>query len=322
MSTKSRVLSALEKNRGRSLSGQELADALGVSRTAVWKAVKALREEGHAVDAVPKAGYRLLPQSDRLSPEGVTAALPEALRGLPIFVYETLDSTNTQARRMALEGAAHGTAVLAEEQSAGRGRSGHSFFSPKGAGLYLSLILRPRETGMTDVQLLTVAAAVAVCRAIETLCGVSPRIKWVNDLYWNGKKVCGILTEAVSDFESGQIESLVLGVGVNCTAAPLPPELEGAAGDLGAAGLNRSRLAAAIVENVLTLSKSLGDPALIREYRDRSLMLGKAVTFGPDGDEEAGTVLDINDAGNLIVRDDRGRIRALSSGQVRIRGSW
>ena len=322
MSTKSLVLSALESSRGRWLSGQELASLLGVSRTAVWKAVKALQEDGCGISAVPNLGYRLDETSDMLSPEGVIAALPEHLRSLPVFVFDSLDSTNTQARRMATEGACHGTVILAEEQSAGRGRSGNQFYSPRGSGLYMSAILRPREQGMADVQMLTVAAAVAACRAVESVCGISPQIKWVNDLYVGRRKVCGILTEAVGDFETGQIETIVLGAGINCTTTEFPPELDGIAGSLGSSGVPRCRLAAVLISQLLSLCDDLGSSELIAEYRSRSMMLGQPITFGVSGDEESGVVLDISRTGGLIVRDALGRTRTLSSGQVRIRGDW
>ena len=151
----------------------------------------------------------------------------------PIYLYDKLESSNRTAKTLALEGAPHGTMVLTSQQTAGRGRLGRRFESPAGKGIYLSLVLRP-GLPMTEAQAVTVSAAVAVCRAVKRLCGLDLGIKWVNDLYYNGKKVCGILTEAGADIESGQLEWLVVGIGLNLTSRPedWPEELRPIAGSL------------------------------------------------------------------------------------------
>jgi len=317
MQTKKDVLGVLENERGRYVSGQELASALDISRTAVWKAVKALEADGHKILAVPSKGYRLDAHSDVLSEEGIRAALPEKYRSSPISVFGTLDSTNTQAKKLALDKARHGTLIFAEGQSAGRGRCGRSFFSPSNTGLYMSVILRP-ERGMSELQMITVAAAVAVCRAIEKQTDQIPRIKWVNDIYLNGKKVCGILTEAVTDFESGGIESIVVGVGVNCATSEdmLPEELRGVAGSIGGGTISRNRLAADIAEGILDTFGKLGDKAIIEEYRERSLMCGREISFVRAGETVLADVTGINDVGNLLVRLKSGEELVLNSGEV------
>ncbi|MDR1131525.1 MAG: biotin--[acetyl-CoA-carboxylase] ligase, partial [Oscillospiraceae bacterium] len=266
MSIKKAVLTMLEKNRERYISGQEFAETLDVSRTAVWKAVRALREEGHVVGAANNRGYRL--DSDLLSAEGVRAALPAGYQSCPVSVLSVTDSTNTQAKKLAADGARHGTLLLAEEQTAGRGRSGKRFFSPRGLGLYMSVILRP-DAATVSPRLVTLAAAVSVCRAVEALTGLEPRIKWVNDVYLDGKKICGILTEAVMDMESGGIDSIIVGVGVNCAVeeAILPPELHGIVGSIGAGKVPRCRLAALIAVGVLEAFANLSDPDILGAYR-------------------------------------------------------
>lgn len=319
MSTKRDVLSILENERGRFISGQELAEALNLSRTAVWKAIKSLEEDGHRILAVKNKGYMLDKGSDRLSEEGIRVHIQDRYIKCPIIVLESTDSTNTQAKKLALSDAAHGTLLLSEEQTAGRGRYGKSFFSPREAGLYMSIILKP-ESNISDPQMITIATAVAVCRAIEKMTEFQPQIKWVNDIYLNGKKICGILTEAVTDFESGNVESIVVGVGVDCsvTESMLPQELIGLVGSLGTAEISRNRLAAEISTGILDSFKDLGNSEIIEDYRKHSLMYGRDISFLRGDERLCATVTGINDLGNLLVRLKSGEDMILSSGEVSI----
>ena len=318
MSTKNDILVVLESERERFVSGQELAEKLNVSRTAVWKAVKSLEDGGHRILAVTNKGYKLNPNSDLLSEEGVQVNLPVKYKSLPITVLDVTDSTNTQAKKLAADGAGHGTTILAEEQTSGRGRYGKSFFSPRGEGLYMSIILKPR-VGMAEPQMITIATAVAVCRAIEKLTDKKPQIKWVNDVYLDGKKVCGILTEAVTDFESGGIESIIVGVGVDCATKEesLPPELRDIVGSLGCA-ISRNRLAAEILAEILDSFDTLGSGEIIDEYRKRSLMLGKDISFMRGSEHQNARVTGISDFGGLLVCTDSGEDIELQSGEVTI----
>ncbi|MEA4896528.1 MAG: biotin--[acetyl-CoA-carboxylase] ligase [Oscillospiraceae bacterium] len=320
MSTKNIVLALLESERERFISGMEIAQKLNISRAAVWKAVKSLEEDGHSIIAVTNKGYKLNPESDVLSAEGVRANLPEIYRLLPITVLDNTDSTNTQAKKLAADGAAHGTLILAEEQTSGRGRHGKSFFSPRGTGLYMSVILKPKP-GMEEPQLVTAASAVAVCRAIEKLTDKRPGIKWVNDLFLDGKKVCGILTEAVTDFESGGIESIVVGIGVDCSVSEeeLPTELQDVVGSIGG-GLSRNRLAAEIATGILDGFGAPVSGEMIGEYRKRSLMLGKLISFTRAGESKNACVTGISDSGGLLVRLENGEDTELQSGEVTVLG--
>ena len=213
MSTKSKLLEVLEANKGGYISGEELAAKLEVSRTAVWKAVKNLREEGYQIRAVTNKGYALEEENDILSSEGIRQWLHH--KGAEVEVWKEIPSTNQRLKQAAVEKKLpSGSFVAAESQNAGKGRRGRTFYSPKGSGLYLSVLLYPSKTAHESLEI-TAAAAVAVCRAVEKCCGVSLGIKWVNDLYLGEKKVCGILTEAVTDFETGDIEFVVVGIGLN-----------------------------------------------------------------------------------------------------------
>lgn len=318
--TKNDVLSILENARGHFVSGQELAEQLKLSRTAVWKAVRCLEEDGHHITALKNKGYMLEADSDRLSAQAIKIWTSEKYADMPVTLFESTDSTNTQAKLLALHGAAHGTLILAEEQLSGRGRSGKSFYSPRGAGLYMSVILKPEKNAAAP-QMITLAAAVAACLAIEKLTGRQPQIKWVNDLYLDGKKICGILTEAVTDFESGGIESIVVGIGVDCSVdqALLPPELINIVGSLDVKGLSRSRLAAEIYAGIMESFDAPDNAAVIEAYKKRSLMKGKHILFQQGDVQLSAVVTGINNLGGLLVRLENGEDMVLSSGEVTIK---
>ena len=292
--TRQALLQALSAAEGAYISGQQLAQQLGVSRAAVHKAAAALAAQGYALEAVSRRGYRLL-GGDPFCAEAV-GPYPA-----PVQLYDTLESTNRTAKLLALEGAAHGTLVLAGGQTAGRGRLGRSFASPAGKGVYCSVVLRPR--------------------AVRTLCGLELAIKWVNDLYYKGKKVCGILTEAGTDLESGQLEWLVVGIGLNLTATAedFPPELTAKAGSLypgGPAPVSRAALAGAIGRELLALCPGF---ECLDEYRARCFVPGHWVTVCTGTETYAAQALSIDDAGRLVVQREGGRIEALRCGEVTIR---
>ena len=311
--TKQALLAALSAAQGECISGQQLARQLGVSRAAVHKAAAALAAQGYALEAAPRRGYRLA-GGDPFCAEAVGEY------DAPIFLYDTLESSNRTAKTLALEGAPHGTMVLAGQQTAGRGRLGRRFESPVGKGVYLSLVLRP-SLPMTEAQAVTVSAAVAVARAVKALCGLELGIKWVNDLYYQGRKVCGILTEAGTDMESGQLEWLVVGIGLNLTTSPAdwPEELARTAGSLypgGPAPVSRAVLAGAIARELLTLCPAFD---CLDEYRTRCFVPGHWVTVCTGAETYAAKALFIDDAGRLVVEREGGRQIALQHGEVSIR---
>ena len=312
-STKQALLQALSAAEGSYISGQQLAQRLGVSRAAVHKAAAALSAQGYTLEAVSRRGYRLVGGD----PFCVEAAGDYPA---PIHLYDRLESSNQTAKRLALSGASHGTLVLTNQQSAGRGRMGRKFESPAGQGIYLSLLLRA-DIPAADAQTVTVSAAVAVCRAVKALCGLELSIKWVNDLYYHGKKVCGILTEAGTDLESGQLEWLVVGIGLNLTstAADWPPELARKAGSLypgGPAPVSRAALAGAIARELLALCP---DFACLDEYRARCFVPGHWVTVCAAHETYAARALSIDDEGRLVIQRENGRQEALRCGEVTTR---
>jgi len=328
-SLKSRVLATLEENKGVNLSGEVLAENLDVSRAAVWKAIKALQSDGYAITAVTNRGYSLALESDVLSEQGILPYLDESLRPAPqnhdsvyIKVFQTVESTNKTAKQLALDGAPHATVVLAERQTAGRGRQGRSFFSPSCSGIYMSLLLKPNFDVHKSV-LITTAASVAVSRAVQKVCGAEPRIKWVNDIYIDRKKVCGILTEAVTDIESGQVESIVLGIGINCQEPEggFPEELKEIIGIVPNV-TSKNALAAQVINEVMTLLPNIEAREFIEEYKLRSMVLNQEINVIKGGSSAAGipaVALGIDDDGGLIVKYSGGKVETLNTGEISIR---
>ena len=323
MSVREEVKKLLEANRDKSLSGQEIAEQIGVTRAAVWKAVNTLKQEGYRIEAVNNRGYRLLEESDILSPEGIKLELDEKYRNYKIDVYKTIDSTNQEVKRQALEGAGQGLVVLAEQQTMGKGRRGRSFYSPAGTGIYMSVLFRPSPEQSKDVVLVTTAASVAICRAIRKVLNEEPQIKWVNDVYFRGKKVCGILTEAVSDFESGQIDTVVVGIGINYHVPEdgFPEEIRGIAGSVCTDEnmIPRNSLVAAVLNELFAIYEKLSEREYMEDYRRWSNVIGKDVRFtSGDGWMDA-KALDIDDNGGLLVQLDNGEKKILRTGEITLR---
>lgn len=340
MSVRESVLEALENNRGTYLSGEKLSEQLDVSRAAVWKAIRRLREEGYPIDAVTGSGYALPKVSRQVTEEEVRRYLPAKYRNNSLYIYDILDSTNLRARQIALEGDSpskgrpafgndpgriHGTAVIAAQQTAGRGRLGRSFFSPK-EGLYLSVIIKP-DFDLSASVLVTVAAAAAVAEAIDDVCGAETEIKWVNDVYLDGKKVCGILTEGITDFETGGIDHLVIGIGVNTSLRGFPEELLSVAGAV-EGDYSRSALAAGIISRLLAYTEALEERAYIDTYRNKSLLTGRDIkvfkgVYRKDPAEEIdgrpARVLGIDADGGLQVIYTDGSRETLTTGEVTVR---
>ena len=260
MRTIDKVLQLLENNKEKYISGEDMAKTHGISRNAIWKAIKELRSKGYLIDAVSNRGYRLLKSSDIISGSGVISHLDPSLHSLceKIYVYDSTGSTNDMAKEFAMKGANHGTVVIASSQSGGRGRKDHTFFSPEG-GLYMSIILRPESLHFTESKRITSMVGTAVCDAIKELTGKTPEIKGINDLYLDGKKICGILIEAGSEFDSGVLQWIVAGIGINFESDinDFPPEIKEKAASLfapGKAGCTRNALAGKIISNILIAS--------------------------------------------------------------------
>ena len=323
MATRERLLTLLEGDQGAYLSGEELAGTLGVSRNAVWKAVKTLQREGYAIDAVPNRGYRLSVENDILSPQGIQKYLDDGCRGLCVEVFPRVDSTNALVREKAAAGAPAGYAAVAAAQTAGRGRLGRRFYSPAGTGVYLSLLLRPENCAANRAVRITTMAAVAMCEAIESVSDEKAEIKWVNDIFIAGRKVCGILTEAAFDLESGLLEYAVLGVGVNVCAPDggFPEELRHIAGAVFRSPQRdiKNRLTGAFLNRFMAIYAHPEDTGYGAAYRRRSLAVGKRVTVVSPDRSRSALVLGVDEECRLLVRYGDGSEEALSTGEISIR---
>lgn len=316
MTVKDSVLIILEQNRGRSCSGEEIAEELQVTRAAVWKAVKSLISDGYEIEACRSKGYTLSEKSDILTEQSIRAQLPEKFKNIKITALDTVDSTNAYAKALISGGETAVALIAAAEQTNGRGRRGKSFFSPKGKGIYFSIILHP-GTMLSSSTLLTVAAAVAVARVVERSNGKPAGIKWVNDVFCDGRKICGILSEAVCDMESGTIESIVVGIGINLSARPedFPDEIRSVAGSVFPHAATRAQIIGAVTAELLTLAENLSAPELICEYKKRLFILGQEIEYVKNGVKKHGIAEDVNSDGNLIVRIGNEK-DILSSGEV------
>ncbi len=318
MSTKEAVL--LELMRSDSVSGERLAEMLGVSRSAVWKAIAQLREDGHQIEAATNRGYRLADPREILSEAAIRNALETRAFGREIELHREIDSTNRRAKELAAKGAPHGMLVCARSQTGGRGRFQRSFHSPEDGGVYMSLILRPTLPAERAV-MLTSMTAVAVARAIEHIADVQVKIKWVNDLYINARKVCGILCEAGMDFESGQLEYAVVGVGVNTARQEFPPELQGIATSVGnecGREISPNRLTAEICACMEAEYEHLSDGRFMAESRERSNVIGRKILVLRGDERFSARALDIDDQGGLVIETDAG-VQTVRSGEISIR---
>ena len=321
-----RVLEALQAAEGAYLSGQELSRDLGISRAAVWKAVEVLRRQGYDIEARTGRGYRLVGAPDLLTQETVERYL---IRPRDNFrVLSETDSTNSACRRLALEGAPDGTVVLADCQTAGRGRRGRSFQSPAGKGLFLSILWRP-DCAPEQLLPLTALSAVAVCRAIRQVCGAQAQIKWPNDLVLSGRKLAGILTEMALEGESGHVSHVVVGIGINVhqrltdfdgEVAQIATSLDLALGGSAC----RAQLAAALLEEMDILRREVlfAPEKWLAEYRAACLNIGKTVQLIWGEEREPAQALAVDDRYGLVVRHRDGRVETLRSGEVSVRGLY
>lgn len=320
VTTKEQVLRVLEDNQGSHVSGADIAQTLGISRNAIWKAINALRTEGYSISAATNKGYALSRENDLISPQSIERHLP-ARHPFTLSVRKRVDSTNAEGRRRALEGAPEGTVVIAEEQTEGRGRRGNSFYSPPLTGLYLSIILRPNLLA-DQAQYITTAAAVAVAQAIEETFGRPASIKWVNDVYCEGRKVSGILTEATLDMESGQVEHAVLGIGVNVKVPEggFPDELSSIAGVVSdeGAGAARNKLAASILTHFWTLYENIEERAYFDEYRRRCFLIGQPIVIENDSSRVRAKAVDLTRDFKLVVELPDKTTKELPYGRVHV----
>lgn len=320
MRTDQALLYALQQSRTHHLSGEHLAHSLGISRTAVWKGVEKLRDEGHLIEGIPNLGYRLL----SVTPLFDETALRSSLAEWSIHLFDVIDSTNRYAKLLAHERGERKAVVISLAQREGRGRLGRSFHSPQG-GLYLTILL-PSEFSLEEASLLTSIASVATHRAIYETSGKLCTIKWVNDLYLEGRKICGILTEGIIGVESSRLSSVAIGIGINLYTqrSEFPADLQEKVTSLYDGfdqvdpAFEANALVTSIVRGVETLIGALPSREYLQYYRRHSLILGKWVTVSEGGNSYPALVHSIDDQAHLIVEDEEKRMHILSSAEISI----
>ncbi len=320
---KHRLLELFKNAGGAYLSGGEISKALEVSRTAIWKHIQALKEDGYTFEAIPRRGYRLLSHPDTLSPSQVQAYLRTRVLGQSIHCFDEVDSTQNVAQRLIRDGAPEGTLVLAERQTAGRGRLGRHWHSPKGKGIYMSLVVKP-EIPLHLTPHLTLLAAVALNRAIRKVVPeVNPAIKWPNDLLVNGKKISGILLE--SSAENEQLQYIVTGVGISCNLelSDYPEELVPKATSLlieSGKRIDRARLIAEFLgqlEELYALYYAQGFSPIRTLWEASAATLGQTVRSSDAYGDFEGTAVGLNEWGGLILRMADGSERTIYSVDAR-----
>lgn len=320
---KKAVLEALKNSKEQYVSGEELSQALGVSRTMVWKIIKNLREEGYIIESSSRKGYQLLENKDYLSQAELELILKKQEWISKGYFFESIDSTNTYGKKLALETLEAPLLIVANEQTAGRGRLGRQWYSKSGDGLWMSLILRPNISPQESFTT-TLIAAVAVAKAIRNLYGLEAGIKWPNDIIVNRQKICGILSEMSIEWQT--VNYIVVGIGINANHDAFPEDIQLIATSLKlqtGALVERHRLLNEILEQFGYYFKAFTDDViyeeLINQYRQYSVTIGHRVrVIGKE--EKLGLALDINKAGELHVQFDDGTVEDVYHGEVSVRG--
>ena len=323
LNTKSKVLEFLKEKQDY-VSGEEISNLLGVSRTAVWKIISRLKEEGYVIEAVTNKGYFLKESPDLLTDEEISPALETKCLGKKIYHHKEIGSTNKEAKKLAINGEEEGTLVISEKQTEGKGRLGRTWSSPFGVGIWMSLILRP-EISPVEISKITLIAALAVCKTINKTTDLKAEIKWPNDILINKKKVCGILTEMSAEID--KINYIILGIGLNVNTEEFPKEIEDRATSLkieGKKSYDRKELTRALlleIENYYTIfTKKNSIDKLLEEYKSYCLTLNKDVKIIRNGVESIGRAVDLTKNGELIVKKQDVEIINVFSGEVSVRG--
>lgn len=299
------------QNKDDYISGETLAKEFELSRTAIWKAIKTLEEKGVKIDSVKKRGYKII-SGDLLLPEVIAKELK-----IPVTINEKSESTQLDAKNnMEFDKQSH--LYLAPSQEKAKGRFGRQFFASKQGGIYMSLHLKP-NVPFEEIRPYTLMVASSVVKAISRLTGIETDIKWVNDIYYNGKKIAGILTEAISSVETGLITDVIIGVGINFYITDFPNAISQKASSLFSfqPTITRNELITEIWKLFLTIPEK----DLVKVYKEKSLVLNKQVTFSENDIEFSGLAIDITNQGYLLVKLDNGQEKLLRSGEISL-SSW
>lgn len=321
---KDEVIKYLETNIGKLISGGELSKNLNVSRTAIWKAINTLKDEGYNIESKKNEGYILNTNNNILSKEIIKKNTTAKIFGNEIDILKTVDSTNNYLKLKAQDKADEGLVAIAEQQTEGKGRKGKSFFSPAGSSIYMSVLLKPKIK-ISNINLITIIAAISVVEAIYNITKIQTSIKWVNDVMYNNKKLCGILTEASIEGESGDINYIVLGIGINVKKINFPDDIKNVATSLGnitAIDYNRNELIGQLLtqlENNYSKLFSNNQYELINSYRNYLSMLGNEINVILSDSTYRAKALDIDENAHLIIQLPSGEIIKINCGEISIK---
>ncbi|USG63478.1 biotin--[acetyl-CoA-carboxylase] ligase [Brevibacillus ruminantium] len=326
MNIKEEIIKAFHRKPGEFISGEELSQSCGCSRTAIWKHIEELRKDGYEVEAVRKSGYRLLAAPDRLSAEEVRAGLGTYRIGQKVLAHDSVISTQPLAHEAASKGAPEGTLVITEQQTGGRGRLGRPWHSPKGSGIWMSLIIRP-EIPLSKTPQMTLLTAVVLAKTIWEETGVGPKIKWPNDIFIGDKKVSGVLTEL--NAESDRVNYLVIGIGINAnmTSEDIPPELSAIATSLrieSGKPLKRIPFIQRFCENFEAEYDHYlreGFERVKMEWEQHSYTIGRWITVSTIQQTLEGKAIGLDEEGVLILEDTTGKRHKVYSADVNYRAN-
>lgn len=324
---KYRILEELKDKRGEYVSGEEISRKLGISRTAVWKYINRLRQEGYGIESQTNSGYRLVESPDALSSYEIQPLLSTKFIGRELIYFDSLDSTNIYAKKIASEDFKDGTVVIAEEQTSGRGRLGRQWVSPKGRGIWMTILLKP-DIMPSEASKLTLVSAYAVCRALERY-GLAARIKWPNDIVVNGKKLCGILTEMSADIDEIKYVTVGIGINANLDVSDFGDEIASTATSIKietGKPVSRKTVVGCVlnefeyVYEAFIRNGSIED--FLEGYKTRSAVLGKDIRVIYKKEELLGKAVDISAEGHLVIKLEDGSTKEIISGEVSVRGLY
>lgn len=323
---RNKVLDVLKANKGQFISGENISEKLGISRTAVWKHVGKLREEGYIIESQTNGGYKLIESPDILSLSELEPFLRTSFIGRDIIFLDSISSTNTYAKKKAEESFREGTVIIADEQTEGKGRLGRQWISARRKGIWMSVMLKP-DILPVDAPKLTIVAAIAVVRALWSCCQLKAGIKWPNDITVGNKKICGILTEMSA--EADEIKYVIIGIGINTNVEidDFGPEVSAAATSVSietGRAITRKALTASVLYELEDMYEDFIIDGSIRpflnEYKGKSAILGRNVKAISKKEEITGLATDISEEGHLIVRLSDGTYREIVSGEISVRG--
>ncbi len=315
--TKEKVLNLLIKNQNSYISGEEIAKTLEISRNSVWKAIKSLIQDGYKIEATTNKGYMLLPSSDVLSTVGIENYILN--KNFDIETHNSVTSTNSLLKAYTLNQECEWKVIVSAHQSEGRGRQGRSFYSPSDTGVYFSVLLRP-EISNDKLSFITALAGVCVCHAIKKVTKADAKIKWVNDIFVENKKVCGILSEASFTVENFALDYVILGIGINIykPKGNFPEEIIETAGFILENELDdiRNKLVACILDELYEKYTDFDEKSILNAYKSLSFVIGKEIYIINDDKKTKAFVLDIDENCSLVVKLENGTVKRLNSGEI------